>query len=320
MESVARAKVDFSEGAAGQLRDALGMWTQVDEFCRSSGFDIPAIEPHLAINELTQRCRRVEAEIEAQSRRLEALSDEAGILADDPQITKYAAMLGERDRRSKEMRRQFPKMCRDAYDLNPDLDGAMKTSFQRDMERRAQSGWRQLTDPRRAGQLHETIEESIISLVPNLAAQGEVACMDPLTIDEVEETAKLMSDTHFTLSNNDLNAPFHVLGSIAQILGISFAVTETQKDDWQKSADFAMSHDTLTDSSIIFLGSRCREHRRKAISIHLPVYFDELVANPEKTRRQVRDVQVKLGAAHGVEPKDIVIFRVTKGAVHYTVR
>jgi hypothetical protein len=83
-----------------------------------------------------------------------------------------------------------------------------------------------------------------------------------------------------------------------------------------------MENDVLTESSMIFLGSTCPEHRVKGGSLHLFGDFGALEADEEKKRRDMAAVQAKLAAAHGVDAHDIIIVGVREGSIQvdYAVR
>jgi TPR repeat protein len=320
LAKVAEAKVVCDGGIANGLRNAVTIWTQITELCRSFRWIIPAVEPNLAVDELRQLQLHVETEIATRTRELERLSDESGRKTSGQKIRQYAAMLDGKERMSAEIAARGTKMSQDAQELNPGLDVQTKAKIQQDIERRARRGC-QVIDPSQANQPPEKIEQSVVThLMPNLAVQREVARVDPPSIDQVEQTSALTSDTSFTVSIADANAPLHILGAIAQQHNLSFALTptpsaEANRDAWNNSADFAMANDVVSEGSMFLLGSTCPEHQVKGISLHLRGDFDELEANPVRKQQYMRDVQFKLAAVHGVSPDDIVILGLRRGSI-----
>jgi hypothetical protein len=63
---------------------------------------------------------------------------------------------------------------------------------------------------------------------------------------------------------------------------LSFAIVPTRPsnvvaDSWNKSAEFTMANDVVSESSLFLSGSGCPEHEIKRISLHLrgdesPIY------------------------------------------------
>jgi vacuolar-type H+-ATPase subunit H len=251
-----------------------------------------------------------DAEREAGKIMSNAAREATNIIADtEPEAANLEAV-------AKEMAIRGAKMLQDVRELNPDLDPDTQAIIQGKVKRRARqgcpSGCRELITA---------------ALLPNLAVQVEVACADPPTIEQVEATSKLMSDTSFVVSTEDTNAVLHIAAAIAQKHNLTFAVTSTpsaevERDSWNKSADFAMANDRLTESSMFLLGSTCPEHHVKAITVHLDGDFDALEADPERKRSHIRDVRAKLAAVHGVQPNEVIMFDVARGseADSYTLR
>jgi hypothetical protein len=332
LANLAEANATLDAAVAASFPDAVRIWAQIVDICRSSGLETPSIEQTLTIEYLNEWHQYMRKQLEAKTRELDRLmAEEAARLAElnaRQPIDKYGAILAENERISEEMRVCAGKMAHDAAELNPDLDSSMKARIQQDIERRARNGSQVLTDPSQSDESCPRIEQSIMTpLIPNLAVEAEVARIDPPTIAEVEETAKLTSETSFSVNTTDEHAALHVLGAIAQRRNLNFALTpapsaDVMKDAWNKSADFAMANDVLNESSMILLGSTCPQHQVKGISVHLRGDFDELEANPGRKRSCVTDVRLRLAQAHDVHPNEIIILGVTRGSVcvPYTVK
>jgi hypothetical protein len=136
-----------------------------------------------------------------------------------------------------------------------------------------------------------------------------------------------MSDTSFAVSTEDANAALRIAAAIAKKNDLTFAVAplpsaDVERDSWNKSADFAMANDLLTESSMFLLGSTCGEHHAKGITIHLAGNFDALQADPKRKRSYLSDIRAKLAAAHDVQPNEVLILRLARGSVAptYTLR
>jgi hypothetical protein len=90
------------------------------------------------------------------------------------------------------------------------------------------------------------------------------------------------------------------------------------RDAWNKSADFAMANDVLTEGSLFLLGSNCPEHQAKGISLHLQGDLRQLEATEGAKESFIQVTKRKIAAIHGANPEDIVIVNLAEGSVGVT--
>jgi hypothetical protein len=132
-------------------------------------------------------------------------------------------------------------------------------------------------------------------------------------------TAQLLSNTNFNLDLSDETASLHVCAAIASQNNLGFALmpspsAEVMSDAWNKSADFAMENDILTESSMFLLSSNCPAHQTKAISLRLEGDLNALEADKTAKARFIEDARTKIAAVHEVNPMDVVILPLTAGS------
>jgi hypothetical protein len=166
----------------------------------------------------------------------------------------------------------------------------------------------------------------IDSLFPNLAVRQEVATVRPATIEEIEKTNELISNTNFTLDVNDPHAALHIFAGIAKSHNIGFALMPSPPEDvvsdaWNKSADFAMENDVLCESSLWLLGSTCLEHHSKGFTVHLRGDYERLQSNPNARTAAIEGAKRNLAIVHGVDRSNVIILGIRSGSitVSYTV-
>jgi hypothetical protein len=91
--------------------------------------------------------------------------------------------------------------------LNEGLDESVKARTQAAVARRARAGYLGRNDPDRVHQCATSDETELVgALIPNLAVEQPVARVEPATLEEVEETERLLSNTDFTFSADDPDA------------------------------------------------------------------------------------------------------------------
>jgi hypothetical protein len=209
-------------------------------------------------------------------------------------------------------------IVRDVSILNPVLIEIIQQAILWQVEARSTNG---------SAQIHESAtgdQTAIIgAVIPNLAVQERVTKVVPATAEEIEKTARQISDTEFTLSADNPNAAIHVLSAIAQTHNLSFAVMPSppptvMRDAWRRSAEFSMANDVLCDGSLFLLGSDCPEHHLKGISLHLQGNLNELQRNPIEKQRFLSETKQKLSEIHNVKSSDIVIMAMTQGSIVIT--
>jgi hypothetical protein len=294
-------------------------WDAIVARCSELTKPVPSVPPELAIDALVALRHRFETKIE------EILNMAPGANSEEsnPRVDEYAVMIRNDQAVAHEMEQIGVKMATSIDRLNGELDEPIRARIQDQVARRAAAGYLGRNGLDRANQCSKTARSQILgALVPNLAVQQDVARVEPATLQQVEETEKLLS-APFTLSAADPDAALHIMAGIAKSREMRFAripapPPAVMRDAWNKSADFAMENDLLTEASLHLLGSDCPEHQVKGISLHLQGDLSELEADESAMERFIVETKAKLAAIHHMEPSGIVIVALTPGSIDAT--
>jgi hypothetical protein len=159
--------------------------------------------------------------------------------------------------------------------LNPDAKPDQLGRVAKMMRRRAEQGpeFQRVLDE--LNNDSGSVQRVVVShLMPNLAARGDGVVAPPVTLADLKQTRQTLSQTEFTLEEENETAICHVLDAIARDCGMDFAVVsqpseDVIRDSCERPTEFAMANDTLTEDNLFLVGSNCQQHQVKGVSIRL---------------------------------------------------
>jgi hypothetical protein len=311
---VAEATVAAKPTGIDLLTEIVTAWNAIIQKCNAVNEPIPVIEPELRLDALQELNGEFERKVE------EILANQADSRL---RLEKYTTMIHENEAITQELLRRREEMTHNLNQLNSRMDESLKSRVEAQIQRRAEAGCLWRNDPARVHEYANDTKAIVTSLIPNLAVKQNVAQVEPATLEQVEATARQLLDLNFRLIPEDPKAAFHLCAAIAQQNDLAFAMIpspspEITSDAWNKSADFAMANDVLTESSLPLLSSNCPEHHVKGISLRLQGDLPDLEANPASKDAFLTDARMKLAVVHGVDQNDIVILRLSSGSVTVT--
>jgi hypothetical protein len=162
--------------------------------------------------------------------------------------------------------------------------------------------------------------------MPNLGVQTNHSMTRPATVEEIEQTRQLLSNTNFNIDVQDPNAAFHIMNAIAENHGLDFVLIQQPDanmicDSLTNPSDFAMETGIITENCLYLLGSEFVHHLVKGISLHLKGHLGELKAKEGGVSTFACDARMKLAAIHCVDHDEIVIMSLSEGciAVNYLI-
>jgi hypothetical protein len=254
---IAEAQVMTRPGDTDPLTQPVNNWQEIQRKCDETHQATPQIEDDLKLETLRGLQREIMDWRVPQS---------------DQRIVEYATLIHESEIVAQERIKQGIEICHDLMTLNPDIAEGSKAQTR-----------------------HYDPAAIMNSLIPNLSVQQSVHRVRAATIEELENTRKLLSTTSFTLDATNVNAPFHVFAAL-----MPSPSPEVLADAWNKSADFALENDVICESSMFLLGSTCPEHQAKALTLHLRGDLAVLESDPRAKAEFLQNLKVKLGQIYSV--------------------
>jgi hypothetical protein len=161
--------------------------------------------------------------------------------------------------------------------LNPDVNFQTREKIKERFKKKEKAGYvfqnklkRDMTEEERKKEL-EKIE---IMMIPNPAVVDDVEIMEPITVEQIKNTQTALENKDFHLSAQDPNAIYHVINAIDQNHGLDFVIMDSNKlkrskDSIEKSVDFALENEVITEDSLFMMGSENVNHQIKGFSLHL---------------------------------------------------
>jgi hypothetical protein len=153
--------------------------------------------------------------------------------------------------------------------LNPDIDNTIKEKMKERLSKKAKAGYvfenkinKELTIEEQQQEI-ETIENMMI---PNRYVVEDVEIMEPITMEEIQQTKEILENKNFSLSCEGSNTIYHIMNKIAQDQGLDFVITDSKdkqrsKASTEKPVDFALENQVITEDSLFLLGSENPEHK-----------------------------------------------------------
>jgi hypothetical protein len=239
---------------------------------------------------------------------------------------KKSARSGKGSSISFQMKQISDEVIQSVGEFNPEIDPNTIKKVQNRIKKRATQGvlWQNMSKKaRNFSQLSNSAKEQFLKnqLMCNPSIIQETDYLDPVLLDDIQETETLLSNTKFSFEPNNPNAVFHVLQAIAQERELLFVIRNKKhppisKDSTNKLIDFALTNETVTEDSLFLLESERPEHCFKGFVLTLDEDYGIYQNDPQKLKEFAKTTKEKIASAFKVTPSQVIIFSFGSGSVH----
>jgi hypothetical protein len=205
--------------------------------------------------------------------------------------------------------------------FNPQLDNQTIQKFQSFIDIKSQIK----IEPDLASREKEIVDKQLkLEFIPNPFVRQSVEVTQPVFINQIRNTQKILSNSQVELSTKDPFVIFHIMNAVAKQNNIEFILSDFDEklktnDLIEKSVDFSLQNQVITEKSLFLLGSEDIQHHIKGFSLHLNGDPSDIPQNIELKRQYINEVKTKFARALNIQPSSVIINSVTYGTCNYNI-